>query len=115
MAGRIVIVAYRPKAGEEERLAGLIAGHLDVLRAEGLATDREAIVMQAADGTLVEVFEWASKAAIEAAHDSVAVTSMWGAFAEVCEFIPAGRVPELATLFSEFSPFKPTPQEQRTT
>ncbi|WP_297535050.1 hypothetical protein, partial [Nitrobacter sp.] len=34
------------------------------LRAEGLVTDREPIIAVAADGTVIEVFEWVSQEAI---------------------------------------------------
>ncbi|MEM9301009.1 MAG: hypothetical protein AAGE01_02805 [Pseudomonadota bacterium] len=107
MSGRIVIVGYRPKPGCEDRLRELVAGHLDVLRAKGLATDREAVVMRAEDGTHLEVFEWMSRAAIERAHDDPDVTALWSAFADVCDFIPAGEVAELGELFSEFAAINP--------
>ena len=54
----MVIVAYRPRAGKEALLLELTRQHLPVLRAQGLATDRPSSVMRAADGTIVEVFEW---------------------------------------------------------
>jgi len=59
--------------------------------------------MEAADGTIVEVFEWASKEAIEAAHDNAVVKQMWAEYAEVCDYVPLGELPEAASLFSEFA------------
>jgi len=38
--GRFVIVAYRPRPGEEQRLVELTREHLPILRSQGLATDR---------------------------------------------------------------------------
>lgn len=102
--GRIVIVACRPRPGRVADLLKLIAGHLPLLRAEGLVTSRDGLVMQAADGTVVEVFEWASPEAIEAAHANPAVQALWRRYAEVCEYVPIASVPEAASLFSEFSP-----------
>ena len=61
-------------AGREAVLADLVRGHVPALRALGLATDRAPYAMRAADGTLVEVFEWASAAAIEAARQA---QSLW--------------------------------------
>ena len=76
--GRIVIAAYRPKPGKAERLKELMHTHVSRLRDEGLATDRRSIVMEAVDGTIIEVFEWVSKEAIAAAHENPAVLAMWG-------------------------------------
>jgi hypothetical protein len=102
--GRVVIVAMRPKAGCEAKLRNLVAGHVEILRQQGLATEREPVILAAGDGTVIEVFEWKSGAAIEAAHQNPAVLSLWERFAEVCEFIPVGDVHESAQLFSEFEP-----------
>ena len=102
--GRIVIVAFKPRPGREADLPQLAAEHLPLLRAEGLVTSRAGITMQAADGTVVEVFEWASPAAIEAAHANPRVQALWQRYAEVCEYVPLASVPEAAHLFSEFSP-----------
>jgi len=50
------------------------------------------------------VFEWASREAIEAAHENPVVKTMWTAFAEVCEFVPIGALAEAGDLFPEFTP-----------
>lgn len=102
--GRIVIVAYRPKPGKAEDLKQLLQRHLPILRGERLATDRAPIIMEAADGTLIEVFEWVSAEAIEAAHTNPAVAAMWAEFGEVCDYVPVASVAESANLFSEFTP-----------
>lgn len=102
--GRIVIAAYRPKPGKVEELRRLIVDHVATLRAQKLVTDREPITMEAQDGTIVEVFEWVSKEAIEAAHSNPAVLAMWQAYGEVCDYIPVGQVPEAAQIFSELTP-----------
>jgi len=101
--GRMVIVAYRPKPGRDDDLRRLCEEHLPVLRAEGLVTDRPGLLMKAGDGTLVEVFEWASAEAIENAHHNDAVQRLWARVAEVCDYIPVAEVPEASKLFSEFS------------
>lgn len=102
---RIVIVAYKPLAGQKERLAQLMKNHLPVLRREGLASDRESIIVEARDGTFVEVFGWKSKEAMEAAHQNPQVQKMWEEFAAVCEYVPVGSLEESAEIFSEFAPF----------
>jgi len=56
--GSISVAGYRPRPGFEETLLDLVRNHLPPLRAQGLVTERAPIVMRAADGTIVEVFEW---------------------------------------------------------
>jgi len=105
MEGRIVIVGYKPKAGKEEALHSLMREHLPVLKSQGLVTDRPSIMMEAKDGTIIEVFEWKSRAAIEQAHTNPVVLKMWGKYAEACDYIPIGKIEEAANLFSDFTPF----------
>ncbi|SDT54646.1 hypothetical protein SAMN05216490_3979 [Mucilaginibacter mallensis] len=102
--GRIVIVGYKPKAGKAEALKVLMQTHVQRLRQEGLATDRESILMEATDGTIVEVFEWVSAEAIQSAHTNPAVLQMWGEYAEVCDYVPVGSLAEAGNLFSDFTP-----------
>lgn len=102
--GRIVIACYRPKPGRKEELVQLTRRHVHRLRAEGLVTDREPIAMEAEDGTIVEVFEWKSKEAIESAHSNAVVQEMWQEYAEVCDYVPVGEIDEAGRMFSEFSP-----------
>ena len=68
MEPRIVIVAYKPKPGKENELMQLALEHYPTLKDQGLVTDRTPILMKAKDGTIIEVFEWKSHAAIEQAH-----------------------------------------------
>ena len=97
--GRVVIVAYRPKPGKEEDLKALVRAHVPKLRALGLATERAALAMEAADGSIVEVFD-----AMEAAHADPEVQALWGEFAEACDYLPVAELPEAGQLFSEFEP-----------
>ena len=101
---RIVIAAYRPKTGKELELKALMATHLSTLRSQDLVTERESIMMEAADGTILEVFEWRSREAITAAHENSVVLEMWEKCAAACDFIPAGEVAEIGQMFSEFTP-----------
>lgn len=95
-------MAYRPKAGHEDGLLTAVRKHLAVLRAECLATDRPAIVLRAADGTLLEVFEWASAEAIARAHGNAAVQALWTEFTAVCDYMPLASLAEAQQLFAEF-------------
>jgi hypothetical protein len=103
--GRIVIACYRPKPGQNEALRRLMLDHLPILRAQDLVTDRESIMMEAQDGTIIEVFEWKSPEAMEAAHSNPVVQDMWERYGQVCEYVPVSTVEEASQLFSAFMPF----------
>ena len=103
--GIIVISAYKPKEGKAEALKALMRTHLPRLHKVGLVTDRQSIMMEAEDGTIVEVFEWQSEEAIRNAHTNPEVLKMWSEYGEVCDYVPIGTVPEAAQLFSSFKPF----------
>ena len=100
--GRFVIVAFKPKPGQSEALAALVAKHLHVLRAQNLVTDKAPYVMHAANGTVVEVFEWRSPDAITAAHSNPAVQALWTEFAAVCDYVPLASLNEAQQMFAEF-------------
>lgn len=102
--GVIVIACYRPLPGRAQELLELVRGHVPALRAQDLATVRAPIVMRAADGTLLEVFEWSSEEAIKRAHGLPVVQELWRRFADVCESIAPAQVPELASMFPHFHP-----------
>src|SRR6266536_2770751 len=84
----IVIVAYRPKPGRDSDTLALVRNRVPTLRKEGLVTDRTPIIMRARDGTIIEVSEWKSQEAIEAAHKNSNVLVMCNRFVEVCDCIP---------------------------
>ena len=104
--GILVIVAYRPKPGKEQHLLELTRTHVPILRAQGLATDRPPYVMRAADGTVVEVFEWKSSEAIASAHTNPVVQGMWVKYGEVCDFVKLADLKECSDLFAGFEPLE---------
>lgn len=101
---RIVIVGYRPFPGKELELKNLIKNHWDVLYKEGLVTNRKSIVCKSEDGTIIEVFGWKSKQAIEQSHSNEVIQKMWSEFSKVCDYVPISAVSESQNLFSEFEP-----------
>lgn len=106
MENRLVVVAYKPKPGKESELENLVQGHHARLLEEGLVTAKPPFIGKAKDGTLLEIFEWISPEAIQAAHSNPAVLGLWNEFATVCEYLPAGQLPELQQMFSEFQAVK---------
>lgn len=102
--GSISVACYRPKPGCEDTLLELVRNHLPPLRAEGLVTDRTSIVMRAADGTLVEVFEWKSEDAIASAHSNPVVLDLWKRFEAVCTYEIPSKLAEFNQMFASFKP-----------
>ncbi len=102
--GSMAVACYTPKPGRAEELLELVRNHLPPLRAEGLVTPREPVVMRAADGTLVEIFEWVSQEAIADAHGNPVVAELWQRFAAVCTYQPPSALPEFQQLFAHFEP-----------
>ena len=100
--GQMVIVVYRPHAGKEKQLLELVREHLPILRGEGLATERPPLVLRAAGGEVVEIFEWESAEAIEQAHGNAVVQTLWERFAAVCEYDKLANLPEAQRPFSPF-------------
>jgi len=99
---RIVIAAFKPKPGCEAALRAAVAKHWQFLQEQGLVTERPRIAMRAADGTLLEVFEWRSPEAIAQAHENPAMLALWAEFEAACEYVPLAGLAEAAHPFSEF-------------
>ena len=104
MAGVCVIVAYRPKPGKENELLELVRNRVPTLSKEGLVSDRVPTIMRLRDGTIVEVSEWKSQEAIDAAHKNANVLAMWNKFFAVCECVPLKTLAEANDMFAGFTP-----------
>ncbi|MBL8352859.1 MAG: antibiotic biosynthesis monooxygenase [Burkholderiaceae bacterium] len=105
--GRFVIAAFKPKPGQEQALAAVVAKHWRVLREQGLVTDRVRYAMRASDGTVLEVFEWRSAQAIEQAHGNPAVLALWSEFEAACEYVPLSSLAEAQHPFPDFESLPP--------
>jgi hypothetical protein len=102
--GSISVACYKPRPGSEEALLDLVRNHMPPLLAEGLVTDRKPIVMRAADGTVIEVFEWVSREAIEGAHKNPVVLDLWKKFETVCWYETPSNLAEFQNMFAHFEP-----------
>lgn len=102
--GVMVVALFRPKAGRESELLACMRDHQPVLRREGLVTDRPACVMRARDGTLLEVFEWKSPEAIDAAHGNARVHALWDRYAACCDYVTLADLVEAGEMFPGFEP-----------
>ncbi|MEP6821204.1 MAG: antibiotic biosynthesis monooxygenase family protein [Chthoniobacterales bacterium] len=104
MKGVCVIVAYRPKPGKEDELLTLVRSRVPTLRKENLVTDRRPTLMRSQNGTIIEVSEWKSRAAIEAAHKNPNVLALWNKFFALCDCIPLRELAEANEMFAGFEP-----------
>lgn len=102
MSGIIVIVAYRPKPGHEQELLEIVRSRVPLLRKEDLVTDRAPSIMRSRDGTIIEVSEWKSRAAIDEAHRNPNVLGLSQRFFAVCDCVPLNTVAEAADMFAGF-------------
>lgn len=59
-------------------------------------------MMRAADGTILEVFEWRSAEAIANAHSTPAVQALWAEFGAACDDRPLNALAECQQKFAEF-------------
>jgi len=85
-------------------LLDVVRNHLPPLCAEGLVTARQPIVMRAADGTIIEVFEWVPQDAIAAAHANPVVLELWKRFEAACSYETPANIAELQNMFASFEP-----------
>jgi hypothetical protein len=105
--GKVLSFAtYKPKPAQEEALMKLVERHLPKLRELGFATDRENYIARSQDGTIIEVFEWASMNAVNAAHQHPAVSDIWEKMSLVADFHPINKLAELNTPFADFKILK---------
>ena len=104
MSGVVVILAYWPKPGKENELVDLVRSRVPTLRKEGLATDRVPTIVRSRDGTIIEVSEWKSQEAIDAAHKNPNVLAMWNKFFAICDCVPLNTLAEAKEMFAGFEP-----------
>jgi quinol monooxygenase YgiN len=96
------IASYRPKPGKEDALMKLVEKHLPKLRELEFATDRQNYIARAQDGTIIEVFEWTSMNAVNAAHQHPAISDIWEKMSLVADFFPVNALDEMKGPFADF-------------
>ncbi|MCA1029504.1 hypothetical protein LCL95_00500 [Bacillus timonensis] len=101
---KITIAIYRPFEGKKQELLTVLEKHIPTLTNEHLITDRTPILMEAEDGTIIEIFEWASTKAIDKAHTSEAVGKIWGEIERLSELSNLASLSESQYPFPNFKP-----------
>lgn len=100
------LVAYHPKPGKGDEALALVRSRVPNLRKEGLVTDRQPVIMRSHDGIIIEVSEWKSREAIDAAHKNPNVLALWNKFFAVCDCVPLNTLPEAQEMFAGFEPIE---------
>ncbi len=99
----IVFALYRPHEGKAAELEALLRRHVPVLRELELVTDRPPILCSAADGTYLEIFEWADEDAADRAHHLPAVAQVWEGIGQLADL---KKLSDLAEVHRPFAHFK---------
>lgn len=102
IATLFAMALYRPKPGKEQALKEVLEKHVPVLREEGLITQRGNLTLQAEDGTVIEIFEWASREAKDKAHQSPKVMEIWDEISSAAEMTSLSALPEAERPFPNF-------------
>lgn len=102
----VAIALYRPFPGKEDELLKIVDTHIPTLQSENLITNREPMLLQAKDGTLIEIFEWLSAEATEKAHHSPAVMKIWDQMMAVAEMVSLSSLSEAGRPFPNFKALK---------
>jgi quinol monooxygenase YgiN len=101
----ITMAMYQPHVGKEEQLNDVLKKHIKTLEAENLITSREPIRAVASDGTVIEIFEWKSEQAKDAAHESPVVMKVWNEIMEIAEIKSLSSLEESKHPFPNFAPY----------
>jgi quinol monooxygenase YgiN len=101
----ITMAMYQPHVGKEEQLNDVLKKHIKTLEAENLITSRQPIRAVASDGTVIEIFEWKSEQAKDAAHESPVVMKVWNEIMEIAEIKSLSSLEESKHSFPNFAPY----------
>ena len=102
MSSQIVIAMYKPHEGKDAGLRALISEHIPTLERLELITDRPALLLQARNGTYLEIFEWRVSASSRA-HEHPEVARIWEAMELVADFVSLLSLGEANRRFPHFS------------
>ena len=106
MSGVVVFAMYRPHEGKRDALKALVDTHLPTLREYEMVTDRPTMLLEASDGTFIEIFEWATEESAEQVHQLPAVSKIWEQMGVVADFVRLSDLVEADQTFPHFDPIE---------
>lgn len=101
MSALVFMALYRPKPGKENELRDILKVHIPSF-AKRAITERELLTLQAEDGTIIEIAEWKSSEAIDKAHQSDKVMSVWNQIGALAELTNLSSLAEAQYPFPNF-------------
>ena len=103
--GPVIFVAvYRPYEGKDAEFRKILKEHEPTLRRLGLITGRPTIIMQARDGSYIEIAEWIQADASRLAHEHPEVAATWEAMGKIADFPGLIGLEEAKMQFANFRP-----------
>ena len=106
MSTKMSFAMYKPHEGKRDELLEILKEHVPTLREYGMVSERSNYMAQASDGTIIEVFEWLSDEAKNAAHEHPAVARIWERMYGVCSFAHMRHLSESDMQFPDFELLK---------
>ena len=103
MSTKLTFAMYKPKEGKSADLKAILEDHIPTLQRLELITGNPAYMLESADGTIIEVFEWTGDAAKDIAHKHPAVRAIWGRMMNICSFPCLKELPEAEHSFPNFT------------
>ncbi|HYD20926.1 MAG TPA: hypothetical protein VEB40_05575 [Flavipsychrobacter sp.] len=99
---KLAFAMYKPREGKAEELMDILKIHIPTLKEYDLITDKEPFTVLSENGTVIEIFEWASQEAIDLAHEHPAIRTIWGKMGPICDFVSMKDLPESQNAFPSF-------------
>src|SRR5690554_6377146 len=88
------VILYRPHYRKEDELLSQLRAVFPMLRLNGFISDTKVIRLQARDGRLLVIFEWASPEAVDLVGEHPEVQEYWMVQDELSTFGKAADLPE---------------------
>jgi quinol monooxygenase YgiN len=105
MSALVTMALYQAHEGKEKQLNEILKNHIKTLEAEDLITSTKPIRAKASNGTVIEIFEWKSEQAKDAAHESSVVMKIWNEIMEVADIKSLTSLDEAKHPFPNFAPY----------
>lgn len=99
---QIALIVYKPWKEKSAELVASLLHNIPVMRKLGLVTDREQIIAQAKDGSILQIFEWIGEESEEQAMAHPVVQEMWIRVSKMCDFQKPMAVAEFQEQLSKF-------------
>ncbi len=100
--GKIAFVVIKPRKDRTKELIDALLISVPTMRKLGLVTEREHIIAQAKDGSIIHIFEWTSEESPDQAAAHPIVQEMWMKVSKISDFQKPLLLAELQEAISMF-------------